>query len=222
MILFFVYCTREYSNYILLYVAVQVSQYQLLKRLFSLLYVICCFSLIAFNIFSLSLIFFSLVNTCLNVFLFGDLSCRRLSPFPGLDVCFLSHVRKVYSYFLFNDLLRPLLFSFCDPYNVSVQRCPRGLRLSSFLVLFSLFCSRAMFFTSLSSSSLTHSSAPFILLWSPSSVFFMSVCSLNLLSLLNISCIFLVCVSVLFPTSWITFTVITLNSFQVDCLSLLH
>ena len=114
------------------------------------------------------------------------------------------------------------LFSFCDPYNVSVQHCPRGLRLSSFLVLFSLFCSRAMFFTSLSSSPLTHSSAPFILLWSPSSVFFMSVCSLNLLSLLNISCIFLVCVSVLFPTSWITFTVITLNSFQVDCLSLLH
>ena len=35
------------------------------------LYVICCFSLAAFNTFSLCLIFVSLINMCLGVFLFG-------------------------------------------------------------------------------------------------------------------------------------------------------
>ena len=35
------------------------------------LYVICCFSLAAFNIFSLTLIFFSLINMCRGMFLLG-------------------------------------------------------------------------------------------------------------------------------------------------------
>ena len=35
------------------------------------LYVICCFSLAVFNIFSLYLIFYSLINICFGVFLFG-------------------------------------------------------------------------------------------------------------------------------------------------------
>ena len=35
------------------------------------LYVICCFSLVAFNIFSLCLFFFSLINMCLRMFLLG-------------------------------------------------------------------------------------------------------------------------------------------------------
>ena len=35
------------------------------------LYVICCFSLAAFNIFSLYLIFYSSINMCLGVFLLG-------------------------------------------------------------------------------------------------------------------------------------------------------
>ena len=48
------------------------------------LYVICCFSLAAFNIFSLYLIFDSLINMCLGVFLL-DLSCMALSALPGLD-----------------------------------------------------------------------------------------------------------------------------------------
>ena len=38
------------------------------------------------------------------------------------------------------------------------------------------------------------------------------------ISLLNISCIFLVCASILFPGFWIIFTIITM----LDCLSLLH
>ena len=48
------------------------------------LYVICCFSLAAFNIFSLYLIFDSLITMCLGVFLL-DLSCMGLSALPGLD-----------------------------------------------------------------------------------------------------------------------------------------
>ena len=42
-------------------------------------------------------------------------------------------------------------------------------------------------------------------------------------SLLNISFKFSICVSILFPRSWIIFTIITLNSsFQVNCLSPNH
>ena len=98
----------------------------------------------------------------------------------------------------------------------------RSLKLSSFLFfLFALFYSAAVISTILSSSSLIHFSAPFILLLSPSSVFFISVILFVQLclffnsfsSLLNISCILLVCASVLFPRSWIIFMIITLNSF---------
>ena len=48
------------------------------------LYVICCFPLAAFNIFSLYLVFDSLINMCLGVFSL-DLSCMGLSVLPGLD-----------------------------------------------------------------------------------------------------------------------------------------
>ena len=51
------------------------------------LYVICCFSLAAFNIFSLYLIFDSLIYMCLGMFSL-DLSCMGLSDFPGLDLLF--------------------------------------------------------------------------------------------------------------------------------------
>ena len=62
----------------------------------------------------------------------------------------------------------------------------------------------------------------------PSSIFFISVIVLFVLffksssSLLYISCIFSVYASTLFLRFWIIFTIITLNSFQVDCLSPLH
>ena len=47
------------------------------------LYVICCFSLAAFNICSLCLIFVNLIDMCLGVFLFG-LSWVGLFVVPGL------------------------------------------------------------------------------------------------------------------------------------------
>ena len=43
------------------------------------LYDICCFSLGAFNIFSLCLIFVSLINLCLDVFLFESESEKSFS-----------------------------------------------------------------------------------------------------------------------------------------------
>ena len=79
-----------------------------------------------------------------------------------------------------------------------------------------------MISTDLSSSSLIHSSASFILPI-PSSTFFVSVIILFISvylflkgsnSLLNISCILLVSASILFPRSWIVFAVTTLNSFS--------
>ena len=48
------------------------------------LYVICCFSLGAFNILSLYLIFDSLINMCLDLFLFGFI-LYGLSVLPGVD-----------------------------------------------------------------------------------------------------------------------------------------
>jgi len=68
-----------------------------------------------------------------------------------------------------------------------------------------------------------HSSASFIVLLIPSSVFFISVTILFIgvhlffsfpRSLLNISCILSMCAYILFLRSWIIFTIITLNSFS--------
>ena len=89
---------------------------------------------------------------------------------------------------------------------------------SFFFILF-----RAVNSTILSSRSLIHSSASVILLLIPSSVFFISIIvlfiSVHLFfnssrSLLNISCIFSIFASILFPRSWIIFIIIILNSFS--------
>ena len=49
------------------------------------LYVICCFSLAAFNIFSLYLIFDSLINMCLGVFLLGCILYGTLCASWGIS-----------------------------------------------------------------------------------------------------------------------------------------
>ena len=100
----------------------------------------------------------------------------------------------------------------------------KSLRLSSFLFIpFSLFCSAAVISSILSFSSLIHSSASVIMLLITYSVFFISVIVLLISvclffsysrSLLNISSIFSICASILFPRSWIIFTIITQNSFS--------
>ena len=88
------------------------------------LYVICCFSLAAFNIFSLYLTFDSLINMCLGVFLLG-FSLYETLHFLDLINYFLSHTRDVFNYNLFKYFLSPFLFLlfFLDPYNSNVGAC---------------------------------------------------------------------------------------------------
>ena len=84
------------------------------------MYVICHFSLVAFNISSLSLVFISLITIYLGMFLLGFI-------LPGI-LCFLdfvdyllSHVREVFSNYLFKYFLRSFLsLFFWDPYNANV------------------------------------------------------------------------------------------------------
>ena len=103
----------------------------------------------------------------------------------------------------------------------------RSLRLLPFIwIIVSLFCSALVIFTILSSRSLIHSSASVILLMIPSWIFLISVFLLlffaNCLfliysrSLLNISCIFSICASILFICIFILFP-----SFGSSLLSLL-
>lgn len=81
------------------------------------LYVMYCFSLVAFNILSLSLVFIILITLCLNMFLCGwDFLC-----FQYLGNYFLPQVREVSSCYLFKYFLRPFLFSFWDTYNVNIS-----------------------------------------------------------------------------------------------------
>ena len=85
------------------------------------LYVTCCFSLAAFNVLSLCLVFVTLISMCLGMFLlrfilYGTLcaSCPWLTiPFP----CWGS-----FNYNLFKNFLISFLFLFFlwDPYNANV------------------------------------------------------------------------------------------------------
>ena len=80
------------------------------------LYVICRFSIVIFSILSLSLTFVSLVIMHLVVFLLGFILPGTLC-FLNLVDYFLSHVREVFSYYLFRCFLRSFLSlsSFWDP-----------------------------------------------------------------------------------------------------------
>ena len=78
------------------------------------LYVMCHFSLVAFNVLSLSFIFVSLIIMCLCVFLLGFIlfgtlcACRT-----WLTIYFLCHVREVFSYSSSNIFSAP--FSLSSP-----------------------------------------------------------------------------------------------------------
>ena len=93
------------------------------------LYVICRFSIVTFNILSLSLTFVSLVIMHLVVFLLGFILPGTLC-FLNLVDYFLSHVREVFSYYLFRCFFRSflslLLLGPCDVYvvlNVVLEVC---------------------------------------------------------------------------------------------------
>ena len=194
--------------------------------------VICCFSLAAFNSCSLCLIFVNLINMCLGVFhlgfiLFGILwvSWTWVAiPFPILG--------KFSAIISSSNFSRPFFLSSGTPRIQMLGRLTlsqRPLRLSSFLlILLSFFLSVSFISTILFSTSLIFCLS-YSTVGSLQSVFDLSYCIIHIdglffissMSLLNISCLFsilvsrlFICNSILFPTFWIIFTIIILNSFS--------
>ena len=106
------------------------------------LYFTCCFSLAAFNILSLFLVFVSLISMCLGVFLLGFILCGSRASWTWFDY-FLFHVGEIFKYNLFKNFLIPcLLLFFWDPYNLNVGTLTlsqRSLRLSSVLLFVLLY-----------------------------------------------------------------------------------
>jgi len=141
------------------------------------LYIMYCFFLAAFNICSLCLIFISLTNKHLAVFLlefilygviWASWSWVAISS-PMLWKFLTVISSNIFSYAFF------FLFFFSDPYNLDVGSLSVVLEVSETVVisfiLFFLFYSASVISTIISSSSLICSSASVILLLFPSSVF---------------------------------------------------
>ena len=146
--------------------------------------VICCFSLAAFNICSLCLLFISLINMCLGVFCLGFILFETLG-FMDLSGYFLPRLREIFNYYLLKYFLIAFLFVFFfwnsyDSMLGHLTLSQRSLRLSSFLfILFSFFLSASFISTILSSTSLILSSASVILLLVPSRVFLICYCIIH-------------------------------------------
>ena len=150
------------------------------------LYVICYFSLAAFNICSLCLIFVNLINMCLGVFclgfiLFGTLQVswtQVIISFPilGKFSTIISSSIFSWSFFLSSYSGTPM---FRMLWHLILSQ--RSLTLSSFLLIcFSLFLSNSFISTILSSTSLILSSASVILLFFPlQSVFHLIYCIIS-------------------------------------------
>ena len=141
--------------------------------------VICCFSLGAFNICSLCLIFVNLINMCLGVFhlgfiLFGTLWVSWtwvIIYFPILGK-FSTIISSIFSwsFFLSSSSGTPMIRMLGQ-----LTLSQRSLMLSSFLLIrISFFLSYPFISTILSSTSLILSSASCILLFVSSRVFFIS------------------------------------------------
>ena len=139
--------------------------------------VICCFSLAAFNICSLYLIFVNLINMCLGVFhlgfiLFGNLCVSWtwvIISFPilGKFSTIISSRIFSWSFFLSSSSGTPII-QMLEYFILSW----RSLRLSSFLLIrFPFFLSDSFISTILSSISLILSSVSVILLFVTSRVF---------------------------------------------------
>ena len=140
------------------------------------LYVICCFSLVALNNFSLSLIFVSLISMCLGMFLLGFIMYGTLWASWDLSDYFLPRIREVFDCNLFEYFLRSFLFYFFfwDPYNANAgvfNVVPEVSEAVFTYFFFSLFCSMAMISITLTSSLFIHSAAAVILLLILSHVF---------------------------------------------------
>ena len=157
------------------------------------LYVTCCFSLAAFNILSLCLVFVSLNIMFLGVFLLGfilygtlctswtwlTISFSMLGKFSAISSS------KIFSYpfFSYSSSGIPIIRML-----VHLILSQRSLRLSSVLfILFTFFCSSEVISTIVSSSSPIRSSVSDILLLIPSRIFLISVIVLFLCLFFNSS-----------------------------------
>ena len=125
--------------------AYRVSAGKLVDSLIGVIsYVICWFSLVAFNIFSLSLIFVILIILCHGIFLCGLILYDTLH-FLDLGNCPFSRLGKFFSYYLFKYFLRPLLSLPSGTPIMQMLAClmlsQKSLKLSSFFfILFSVPC----------------------------------------------------------------------------------
>ena len=102
------------------------------------LYVIYCFSLVTFNILSLSLIFINLITMCLSVFLLGFILPGPLYASWALLAISFPVLGKFSVITTSNNSPGPV-FSFWDPYNVNdavFNIVPKVSRLCAFLFIF--------------------------------------------------------------------------------------
>ena len=136
------------------------------------------FSLAAFNILSLCLVFFSLISMWLGVFLLGFILCGTLCASWTRGYC-VFHAAEIFNYNVFINFLIPFLFLFFfwDPYNLNVDAFDivPGVSetiLSSFHSFYFILLFRRYFHHFIF---LIHSSASDILLFIPSRVFLISV-----------------------------------------------
>ena len=149
------------------------------------------------------------------------LSYMGLSMLPGLE-CFLSHVREILGYNLFHYFLRTILFlfSFWDPYDANVGAF-NVVPEVSFLLIFFLYSVLWQWFPPpcLLAHLFIHLPQLFcnwflLVYFSFQLLHCLSLFFKSSSSLLNISCIFSVCASILFLRFCIIFIIITLNSFS--------
>ena len=117
---FFPFSTLNISCHYLLGCRVSAER-SAVKHIGFPLYVTCCFSLAAFNILSLCLVFVTLISVCLGVFPWVYPVWDSLSLLDLIDY-FLFHVGEVFNYNLFKNFLIPFLFLlfFWGPYNLNV------------------------------------------------------------------------------------------------------
>ena len=156
---FFPFSTLNISCHSRLACNVSVERSSVKRKGFPL-YVTCCFSLAAFNILSLALVFVTLINMCLGMFLLGFILYGTLcASWTWLTISFSMWGKfstiissKIFSYpFFFSSSSGTPMIQML----VCLILSQRSLRLSSVLfILFTLFCSSEVISTILSSSSL--------------------------------------------------------------------
>ena len=180
------------------------------------LYVICHFSLVTFNILSLSLTFVSLITMCVSHCVPPWIYPAWDSALPGLVKLFPLHPREIFIHYS-NIFLGP--FSLSSPSGTPIMQMLGHLMLSQrSLMLSSFFVCFHSFFYILSCGSDFHHAVLrvpylfFCLSYSATDSFWriIHLCLFfsSSRSLVNISCIF----SIL--RSWIIFTVIILSSYS--------